>query len=187
MSGYCICLRVCECASYQQNVTRTCTLCLLSVCAPWIPHILSCPPSIIMRNLGTNCSCSTVFSFFLSFSLSRCQDCVLVYVNGRIFTPHGKWWNFHFTSLSFFFVWRLCKCSCPHMPRVYCWLLWEQTAGKALTPDQRQVLYIALCLRVSKAPLIWVQIEPQGASHLVGEVSWHSPDSWWTSNTNFTQ
>lgn len=119
-----------------------------------------------------------VFFFLL---LSCCQDCVPVYVNDWIFTPHGKYWDFHFTSLRIFRG--LCKCSCLHLPHVYCWLPCTPTAGKA------QVLYIALYLRIGKAPLIWVHIVPQGASHPVGEVlkSWTIAFSWRTMYINLTQ
>lgn len=124
-----------------------------------------------MRHQGTNCSCSLVF-FLLLLRLWAS-----VYIWSDIY-PTWEILGLPLYVLFFFFL-KLCKCSCLHLPCVYHWLLWTPTAEKC------QVLYVALCLCVGKAPLIWVSVEPQGAAHPVGEVlmSWNP----FSRLTNLTQ
>lgn len=132
---------LCECASHHTNVTRTAADVQLNS-----SHSLTSAKS---HNEAFEDKLSLQPCIFFS---SSCQDCVLL----CIFTTHGKYWDFHFTSLQkkYFFFAVVCKCSCLHLPCVYHWLLWTPKAGKALRAVRCQVLYIVLCLCVGKVPLI---------------------------------
>lgn len=90
---------------------------------------------------------------------SRCQDCVSVCIYGQICTLHGKYWDFHFTCLRIFIFLQSFESALVSTCLVF-------TTGcyghQAVTPVQREVLHIALCLCVGKPPLMRVSIKPQG-------------------------
>lgn len=114
-------------------------------CVSRMPHIPSSLLSIIMRHVRTNCSCSPVFFLFF-FRLLRRRS--RVYMVG--FLPHmGN------TGTSTLFLWAFfCKAVQVPLLCVYMWFPWRPTTENALTPVHCQVLYIALCLRAGKVPLI---------------------------------
>lgn len=92
---------------------------------------------------------SSVILFFFFFSL-RLRACVYIWSD-----IHPTWETLGLPLYIFenFFSVTLCECSCLHLPCVYLQLLWQPTTESALTTVQRQVAYVALCLRVGKLHL----------------------------------
>lgn len=103
----------------------------------------------------------SVDKLFLQTSVfsSCCRDCVLLCIYGHTFTVCEKCRDFHFTFMkaAFFFFWWSYASALVSTGHVF-------TAG--FHGHQPLTLYIALCLRVGKLPLIWVSKMPRGASHL---------------------
>ena len=74
----------------------------------------------------------------------------VVCIYGQIFAPHGKYWDFHLTFFFFSYAGEVLLSALALCLRQ---VAMDTAAEKTLTPVQCQVLYIALCLCVGKAPL----------------------------------